>query len=195
VETLSRYGAVDNVDVAPEAVAFMERAGYQVTKFDGFRLPFADESYDVVVACDVLEHIDDDVAALKEWRRVVRDGGSILLTVPAYQWLWSSHDVASHHIRRHTVRSIVSRAKAAELRVIQRSYAFFLSLPLFALFRMMDRQRKAPSSSYVALPRVINQILLKLVQLEARFLRVGRLPWGSSVIALLDKPHSRGTSV
>ena len=80
-----------------DAIAFMKKAGDEALQVDGVDSPYPDDSYDLVVACDVIEHIDDDVSALREWRRVLRAGEGLLLTVPAYQWLWSGHDVNLHH--------------------------------------------------------------------------------------------------
>src|SRR5213078_89565 len=75
------------------------------------QMPFASASFDLAVCLDVLEHLEDDRAALAELRRVVAPGGSLLVTVPAYQWLWSGHDVINHHCRRYTRRSMQRAAE------------------------------------------------------------------------------------
>src|SRR4051794_36018604 len=73
IQLLEKYGELYNVDVSDEAVAFMKKNGYtNVLKVDGTKLPFADNEFDLVVAFDVLEHIKDDTAALKEWKRVMK---------------------------------------------------------------------------------------------------------------------------
>ena len=165
----------------------MTRAGYEVSQVDGVELPYPDESYDLVVACDVLEHIDDDLSALREWRRVLRAGGGILLTVPAYQWLWSGHDVNLHHKRRHTVASIRRLARTARLGLIRDSYAFLCSLPFVVAVRFLHKIRQTTSGSHVDVPAFVNATFIELIRFEAFLLRYVRLPAGSSVVALLEK--------
>ena len=78
-------------------------------------MPFADDSFDLAVSLDVIEHLEDDLGALRELRRVVAPGGALLVTVPAYQWLWSGHDEINHHHRRYTRRSLQQRRRAGRL--------------------------------------------------------------------------------
>ncbi len=76
-------------------------------------MPFPAESFDLAVSLDVIEHLEDDVGALTELRRVVVPGGRLLVTVPAYQWLWSGHDEINHHHRRYTRHSLLAVARQA----------------------------------------------------------------------------------
>ncbi len=114
IALLESFGETDNVDTADAAIAFARRRGYKrVIKVDGLKLPFAAKSYDLIGAFDVLEHIDQEIAALKEWKRVLKDDGAIILTVPAYQWLWSGHDESLHHKRRYTAGRLKQAAQKA----------------------------------------------------------------------------------
>ena len=176
-----------NIDVSEDAIAIMKRAGYEASQVDGVELPYPDGSYDLVVACDVLEHIDDDVAALREWRRVLGDEGGVLLTVPAYQWLWSGHDVNLHHVRRHTAGSIRRLAKMAQLELLRDTYAFLCSLPILMSVRLLHRIRRSTSGSHVEVPALVNSMFIGLLRIEALLLRYVRFPAGSSVVALLEK--------
>ncbi len=187
VPLLERFGCVTNIDVAEDAIAFMKRAGFEASLIDGVELPYPDDTYDLVVACDVLEHIDDDLSALREWRRVLRAGGGVLLTVPAYQWLWSGHDVNLHHKRRHTAGSIRRLAGTAQFALQRDSYAFLCSLPLVVAVRFLHKISRTTSGSHVGVPQLVNSILIELVRFEAFLMLHMRLPAGSSVVALLEK--------
>jgi ubiquinone/menaquinone biosynthesis C-methylase UbiE len=102
VAMLERHASeLVNVDVSKEAIKFMKQSGYSAILVEGTSLPFNANKFDLVVAFDVLEHIEDDSSALKEWRRVLKKGGTLLITVPAHQWLWSGHDVPLQHFRLH----------------------------------------------------------------------------------------------
>jgi SAM-dependent methyltransferase len=191
LSTLERYGTVDNVDGSDDAIAFVRQLGYtRVKKMDGAELPYKDKVYDVVGAFDVLEHIKDDTAALKEWARVLKDDGSILITVPAYQWLWSGHDVALHHFRRYTRSRLKQVAMAAGLAASRASYAFSFSLPLVAGFRLMRQMSDSKAgleTSYVDIPGWVNGMFTNILYIEARAHRYMPLPAGTSVIASLHK--------
>ena len=88
IDMLESFGETENVDISDEAIKFMRKHGYKrITKVNDIKLPFKAKTYDMVGAFDVLEHIDKHVEALKEWKRVIKDDGVIIITVPAYQWL------------------------------------------------------------------------------------------------------------
>src|SRR5579872_1235395 len=94
-EKLAAYGAVVSADFSPLALAFSRRRHLdRLCAADAMRLPFRDGAFDVIVALDILEHVSDDAAALREFYRVLKPGGRVIATVPAYQSLWSAHDVA-----------------------------------------------------------------------------------------------------
>jgi SAM-dependent methyltransferase len=188
---LERFGEVDNVDASDDAIAFVRKLGYRnITKVDGIDLPFKDKTYDVVGAFDVLEHIEDHQSALSEWKRVLKDDGAIVITVPAYQWLWSDHDVSLHHRRRYTIRSLMAVAAAADLRPEKRSYAISFSLPLVAGFRLVGKvlNRKTDSeTSYVPVSKAINNLFTAFLKVEAKLHNTVSLPAGTSVVTILRK--------
>ena len=156
-------------------------------------LPFRDGSFDAVAAFDVVEHCDPESAVLRELHRVLRRGGVLVLSVPAYQWVWSDHDVANGHHRRYTRGRIVDAVTAAGFTVDRATYAFATVFPLFAAERLArrlrDRVRGADRGGYAAdivdvpsMPRPVHHGLLALCRLDERILRSADLPWGSSVL-------------
>ncbi len=191
IDMLEGLGMVDNVDISQDAIDFMKKSGYKrITKVKDIKLPYQDKTYDMVGAFDVLEHIEDQVGALKEWRRVLKDTGAIIITVPAYQWLWSEHDVSLHHKRRYTTRRLKQVAKEAGLKPEKKSYAIVFSLPLVVSFRFINKLlgRKADSeTSYVNVPNWINQFFTNLLYVEARAHKNISFPAGTSVVAVLRK--------
>lgn len=197
IAMLEKYGIVDNVDVSDDAIAFMKKKGYSnAVKVNGTELPFDKGTYDFVVAFDVLEHIANDVEALKEWHRVLKPSGKIIVTVPAYQWLWSGHDVSLHHHRRYISRELAQKAKQAGLRKGSLSYAIVFSLPLVAGFRTLNKLRKREmdsETSYVDLPEIINKMFTRLLFIEATMHKFIRFPFGTSIIASFIKHNDPGT--
>jgi SAM-dependent methyltransferase len=191
VAMLQRYGSVVNVDVSDQAIAFMTRLGHTDTvKVTGVDLPFEDGSFDLVAAFDVLEHIDPDVPALREWRRVLRPDGRVLLTVPAHPWLWSGYDVSQHHHRRYTRRSLRAASAGAGLTPRRISYAIAFSLPLIVGFRLLAGATGRPlgsQASYVPVPGPVNRAFIGMLALEARM--HGRLPvpFGTTVLGELAR--------
>ena len=193
IRMLEQFGDVDNVDISDDAIKFMKKAGFEkIHKVDGIKLPFKDNTFDMVGAFDVLEHIDTDEAALKEWRRVLKPGGAVVLSVPAYRFLWGDHDISLYHHRRYTRRELVRKATGAGLDKEVATYAIVFSLPLIVGFRMFNKLsgRKTDSeTSYVEVPKFINSLFTWLLYVEAFFHRYITFPFGTSVMAILRKKN------
>src|ERR1051325_1458610 len=129
LELLGEYGDAEGVDVSPEALSFWRARGLaNVRQGAAEKLPFADESFDLVTGLDVVEHLDDDVAGLKEMHRVLKPGGHPLLFVPAFMFLWGVQDDISNHRRRYTkqgLRRVVEQAGFAVERLPYVNITFF----------------------------------------------------------------------
>lgn len=189
---LEKMGKVHNIDTSKEALKFLKARGYEGTLIKGHPLPFKDGTFDVVAALDVLEHIEDDGEALKEWIRVLKPGGSLLLTVPAYQWLWSQHDVINNHYRRYIKHELKSKMKVAGFKVNKASYAFVFSFPLVAGARVKaklspKKEEVNEYSSFVPVPTAVNKLFVKLLQTEALFQRIMSFPFGTSLLFVCKK--------
>lgn len=150
-------------------------------------LPFPDATFDAVAAFDVLEHCDPEEAMLAEVRRVLRPGGRLVLSVPAYAWAWSDFDVANGHHRRYTRDRAVAAVTAAGFRVERATYAFTTVFPLFAAERLARKATRRSADGPVDIvevpqvPRVVNTALTALCRLDRVALRRRDLPFGSSV--------------
>ncbi len=153
-------------------------------------LPFRDATFDVVAAFDVIEHCEPESRALAELTRVLRPGGRLLVSVPAYQWAWSDHDVRAGHHRRYTRRRLVAALERPGLEVERVTHAFALVFPMFVAERAVRRLRP-PDPGAGQLPRpapAIDQLLRTLCRQEAGLLTRHDLPFGSSILAAAIKP-------
>ena len=116
-------GDARGIDSSPEAIDFCRRRGVLgATEGRLESLPFEEGSFDLILATDVLEHIEDDQSVMRELRRVAAPGARLLATVPAYRWLWSQHDDAHHHFRRYTLRDLRERLRAEGWETAEWSY-------------------------------------------------------------------------
>jgi SAM-dependent methyltransferase len=157
-------------------------------------LPFGDGVFDVVSAFDVLEHCDPEETALAEVRRVLRPGGRLVLSVPAYSWAWTDFDVANGHFRRYTRGRAVTSVERAGFTVDRATYGFTSVFPAFAaerLARKLARRRRTGAADIVQvpqLPKPLNDGLLAASRLDRWLLTRGDLPFGSSVFVAATRP-------
>ena len=186
---LARHGAVTGIELSEPSVALARARGVgEVIAGSVLELPFADGSFELAVSLDVIEHLEDDLGALRELRRTVAPGGALLLTVPAYQWLWSGHDVINHHHRRYTRRSLRDVAERAGWRQVRTTYFNSLLLPVAILLRALDRFNTKTTESSLDLwvpPEPLNWLLERPLAMEAALIgRGGRIPAGLSLLAV-----------
>jgi SAM-dependent methyltransferase len=154
-------------------------------------LPFDDGVFDVVSAFDVVEHCEDDAMAVAELARVLAPGGRMLLSVPAYQWAWSDHDVQAGHHRRYTRRRLRQLVEGAEMTVVRSTHAFAAVFPLFVAERARRRMHGRSDGSDTRLPAVsprTDKVLMSLSGVDRRILRSRDLPFGSSIFLAAVKP-------
>jgi len=185
---LSRFGRLQAMEVdatAREAAASLGICPVAAGCLP-HQLPFDGERYDLICLLDVLEHVDDDGAALVQLARRLNPGGRVLVTVPAYAWLWSAHDVAHHHRRRYTASGLRQLAEQNGLVVQRLGYFNALLFPAIAAARLLGRWRCQGGASDAALPSAPVNALLQAVFAFERHLVPRRLfPAGTSVLAVL----------
>ncbi|PYN95635.1 MAG: hypothetical protein DMD91_24220 [Candidatus Rokuibacteriota bacterium] len=187
---LRRWGRVVGADFSLDALAFARTKGLALAfSGDSVAVPLAADSVDCVVALDVLEHVEDDGAALAEIRRILRPGGVFLFAVPAFMALWRHHDAMYGHFRRYTKAGFVGQVRDAGLTVRDCAFfkcAFFAPLWLIAV---AERAGLLPlRDNFFALPGWLNRLLERQIVWEHR-LGVGRyLPFGVSLLCLGQRP-------
>lgn len=164
------------------------------------RLPFDDGTFDVAAAFDVVEHCEPESVALAELRRVLVPGGRLLMSVPAYDWAWTSFDDLNHHHRRYTRRRARRAVEAAGFEVVRTTYAFTGTFPFFAAdrlrTRLAERGRPAPATDSGEVPplpavgHLVERVLLAATALDRRLLPGHDLPFGSSVLLVARRPEN-----
>jgi len=183
LQHLGPFGSAIGLDPAVEAAQYCRRRDVPMVVGSGLELPFADASFDVVLALDVIEHVPDDVALLREVRRVLRPGGVLLVTVPAMPWLWSAHDDVNHHYRRYTMSTLRRSFQASCFRPLKVSYYNALLLPLAITRKFINRFGGSDEHHLEDLPGLLNATLRAVLGLEGAVIRRTNLPLGASLIA------------
>ncbi len=188
IEMLSQYGDAEGVDVSDDALEFCRRKGLKVEKGLAEKLPYDDGAFDITTALDVIEHLDDDVAGLREMYRVTRPGGYSLFFVPAFMWLWGVQDDISHHRIRYTRKQIVERIEKAGYKVERATYAnwtFFA--PILAGRLIMKITGLKPASENNINVSALNGVFGKLFSAERHWLRNFNVPLGVSIVIVARK--------
>jgi SAM-dependent methyltransferase len=199
LDELARFGKPFGVDIDAGSVERARARGHQALLASVTEMPFADGTFSIVTCLDVVEHLDDDRAALRELLRVTEPGGALVVTVPAYQALWSRHDEANQHRRRYGAASLAAAATDAGWAVERSTYFNSVLLPPAAAVRLLERGRRRPAefSDLQMTPARLDPVLELPMRLEAALLRRGaRLSAGLSLLAVLRRaapvPPRRG---
>jgi SAM-dependent methyltransferase len=188
LQELAPFGTVEGVDISDEALQFCRKRGLDNVRLaDVTRLPFPDEQFDVVTALDVLEHLDDDTAALREFRRVLKPGGRVFVFAPAHKWLWSLQDEVSHHKRRYVRRTLRDAVMDAGLEIERQTYVSTFLLPVIYLGRQWLKVRmkfQEFNTENNLHPAWSNTILRKVFESEIPILRFMNMPFGASLLCV-----------
>jgi SAM-dependent methyltransferase len=185
---LGTFGTVDAIEVDSDARAIAStRLGRPV---GASPLPdlagVAEGQYDLVALLDVLEHIEDDRAALRSIAKCLKPGRRILIAVPAHEWMWSAHDVANHHFRRYTRKSLSAAVSDAGLKLDHLSAMNALLFPLAAGARVAGRLLGKEGSDDALPAAPVNWLFEKIFGLEAHLVGRVSLPIGVSLVAILS---------
>ncbi|HKG60890.1 MAG TPA: class I SAM-dependent methyltransferase [Pyrinomonadaceae bacterium] len=186
LKMLAAYGKAEGVDISPQAVDFCHERGLSSVKLGAIeQLPYESDSFELVTALDVIEHLDDDVAGLREMRRVLRPQGRILVFVPAFMFLWGVQDDVSHHRRRYTLPRLLKAVEQAGFSVEWSSYAnisFFL--PVLVVRSVMRWLGLRAATEYGINISLMNGPFSALFAAERFVFERGRLPFGVSAVCI-----------
>jgi SAM-dependent methyltransferase len=187
---LQQIAPAIGLDPAPEAAGACRRRGVCFVLGSGTRLPFADSTFGTITALDVVEHVPDDIGMLREFHRVLRPGGLLLITVPAYQFLWSQHDEFNHHQRRYRRRNLQRVVRRSGLTIARISYYNTLLFPAAVARKAMMRfQRGAgPASHLEEVPAPLNTLLRDIMLREEPIVARWDIPFGASLICAARRP-------
>lgn len=188
LQMLAQFGTAEGVDVSDDAVEFCRRKGLKVQKGLAETLPYPDESFDISTALDVIEHLDDDIAGLKEMHRVTKTGGYSLIFVPAFMWLWGVQDDISNHRIRYTKKQIVERVEKAGFKVERATYAnFTFFAPILGGRTIMKLTGIKPESENNVNISALNGVFGKIFSAERHWLKNLDFPFGVSIVVVAKK--------
>lgn len=187
---LAEFGEVSAFEPDELARACAEQASAVVPLLgrlpDG--IPF-DGPFDLVAALDVIEHVEDDLGACAALREVTRPGGYALITVPAFPWLWSEHDVANHHFRRYRRKQLADLLGRAGYRDVWTNHFNAFLLPAVAGVRAVHNLSRKPGARDDTMPRsaLVNRTLTAVFASERRLVTRVRVPAGVSLVAVAQR--------
>jgi SAM-dependent methyltransferase len=184
---LKGFGEVTAMEPDPGSRAYAaEKSGLTVES--GFLpgpMPFAPESFDLVCAFDVIEHVDDDAGSIAALARLLKRGGRLATTVPSQPWMWSRHDELHHHKRRYRMGAYRQLFLAAGLEIVKASYFNTLLFPPIAAIRALKMATGARSADDDAMPsQAVNSLLKTLFGAERHWLKRASLPIGVSIVLI-----------
>lgn len=199
LEQVCARGSVIGVDLFLEGLRFArQRVKAPLFQADIYALPFKDK-FEMIGLFDVIEHLPDDMQILSQVHQALPSGGSVLITVPAYQALWSYSDRLADHKRRYTTQSLTEKLNASGYKVTYITYFMMSIVPIVWLSRTISNAKIARSSDPAALEQalfqneldvspIINKGLSALLKPETRFIHARKpMPFGTSVLALAHK--------
>jgi len=193
LKILKNFGTSFGMELSSEAIHFLIRRDLKlIARSDANQsIPFKNHTFAAITCLDVLEHLDNDLTLLREAVRVCKPGGKILITVPAFDILWSAHDEALHHKRRYTRKQILKKVCPLNCTVIKASYyntCLFLPIFTFRKLRLfLSKKKHARSDFFLPLPEWINKMLILLYTAELKLLRYFSFPFGVSILLILQK--------
>lgn len=191
LEMLSRFGEVSALEMDAEAREIAQEKTdkkYMIkTGCCPENIPFEGERFDLICLFDVLEHIDKDVETLISLKKLLKKNGKIIITVPAYQWLFGPHDTFLHHKRRYSVKQLKEVVHFSELQVKRISYFNTLLFPLAVLVRFKDKLLGGQQTGTAIPFPIVNSLFAHLFRSEKYVLKYGRFPFGVSLLCILAR--------
>src|SRR5262245_48176803 len=193
MSAFSKLGPIVGIDPSNDALSFCHKRGIQtVVSSHVEEMPFPNRAFNVVTALDVLEHVDDDLHALREIQRICDPSGILFITVPAYGFLWSEHDEALKHRRRYTAHELRNKLTVTGFEVIRTSYfisTLFFPILTLRIWQGLHKNATHPKTSLYVLPDWLNNSLIALLALERKLFHRMNLPFGVSIVALARPVH------
>lgn len=185
---LAKFGSVDAIEIDDASRVIAEgRLGREIYASSLPELrDISRDAYDMIALLDVLEHVEDDVAALRSMAGCLKYGGKILITVPAHPWMWSNHDIVNHHYRRYTRKSLANCLAKAGLRFEELNYFNSLLFPIAVAQRLAAKVFGNQNPGDKTLPGQINNLFENIFALERYAIGRFPLPLGLSLATIAE---------
>lgn len=196
MEGFAGFGDLFGMDVSMAAIKYARHKGCSLFQADVMRIPFKNDSFDVITAFDVIEHIEDDLAALKEICRACKIGGITVFAVPAFEFLWGEHDELAHHLRRYTRKKLEALVLESGFEIEKISYNNSFLFPIGVVFRYVKRflrilkeDKEIRSDFTSTAPAIVNPVLREIYAFEGKLLKYLDFPFGLTIICVCRKPQ------
>lgn len=190
LNSLEAIGDTYGMDMSDDAISFSKEIFHGEVKKGSLpdNVPYKENFFNLITALDVIEHIDDDVASLKIIRSRLVEGGTAIITVPAYMFLWSAFDDMNEHKRRYTMTELEKKLILAGFKIEKITYFNSILFPVVSVVRMFNNVLKRDGASDVDMPGAfLNAILRSIFGVEKFLIRFLKLPFGVSVLAVVTK--------
>lgn len=191
---LQQFGNVMSLENDPDACSFLrDELGIPITQGSVTAIPYSNETFNLVCAFDVIEHIEDDHRAVVEMKRVLAKGGHLVVTVPAFSFLWSAHDVINHHKRRYTAADFRKILQKNGFRIVHQTYFntfLFLPIAAFRFIRNVFQKEKVQNSDFETIlsgNSFANYFFKSVFSLERIVLKKLVMPFGVSIMFVARK--------
>ena len=189
---------LSGLDISEKAIELCKEKGFDnVFVMDGSNPSFDENSFDIIIASDSLEHIKDDMKSLKNWNKILKPNGELYVFVPAFMYLWSEHDIINHHFRRYTAIELKSKMERSHFNVIKFTYWNFCMYFPTTIYRLTQslknkliRSEHAPKDQLKDFNPSVNSFLIKLIKFENFFFKRMGLPIGVSAYVKGQKSNS-----
>lgn len=196
-QLLEKYGQVKSLEYDKACFDFVqEELDIDIDNGSILELPYSDDEFDLVCAFDVIEHVEDDQLGVEELKRVCKKNGSVVVTVPAFQFLWSKHDEVNHHFRRYRKNQLLQLFKGSG-KLVYHSYYNFWLFPPIAFFRTLNNIFSITKSTeedtgsdfgVIKQDSIVSKLLFKVFYSESFFVSKSiKLPFGVSLITTWKK--------
>lgn len=197
LRSLKGFGKLFGLEYsASGSIYASEKSDARIVRGSAVALPFRDNSFDALISLDVIEHLDGEEEALKDFSRVLDKDGIIILTVPAFNLLWSPRDVMLEHKRRYTVKRLRALLEKAGFKVIRCSYTnafYFPGLLAYSLIKRLFKGDTKPKTAILSLPSWLSTVFSGLLKLEEYILTYTNIPIGTSIICVARKEPIYGS--
>ncbi len=187
--TKNGFSNTSGIDLSSKAIKHCKSRGIKnVTCQDATKTTFKDNTFDTLVSSDVVQNIPDDSKALKEWHRIAKKGGRLILFTDAYQWLWSKHDESAHALRRYSLSQLKRKVKRAGWTIEKSSYWNMMLLPPIAIVRFLKNLANNKEGDDLDLPpRILNRLITAWMKTENSLLTHLNAPFGVNVMIVARK--------
>lgn len=181
LEQFAKHHRVIGCEVSKKAAELCRKRGdFDLVLCRAENLPFKKNTFDVVTALDVLEHIEDDESAMRNVKEIMKKGGSLVATVPAHMFMWSRHDVLLHHKRRYRYAELVKKLTRNGMKISKINYWCFFVFPGTLVYKkisgLIENKTNTDNTN-----RFVNSVLYRTLRIENKILKTVKLPFGVSI--------------